>query len=242
MNILSAKLLLLAIAIFSTTLLNAQDKSTIALSLFKKAETAYTQGEFETAIDNLDQAEQTLGSTTANILYIKIKTLDTLEKYDAKYRLPLQKSVDAFFKMADKKTYSKSKYTEVEDISLFLQQMSQEEEEKYNNLASSNNIYDYDDFFMKFPDSKHNAEIKSSPNYLKLSQKSAQPAPSAQTGQSASSLSQSSKEWLAVNGPLWNTYRKKIALSPTYIKKTVDIEKEAEKRGIPKTELTKFKQ
>ena len=101
------KIIFLKLYILTTAQVSAQDKKVLAQSEYYKAEEAYNEGKYKTALSYLDKSEGYSGNNHL-IQYLRVKSY-----YENRNYLEAQQAVAVFFNIIDPNLEGSSKYKEI---------------------------------------------------------------------------------------------------------------------------------
>ena len=153
----------------------SQENDSVARASFAAAQSAYANGDYKIALNQIRQVEIAQEGATPKSLYLKIKALNELSNIDQTYLPALQSSLNTFFSLTDRNAYPLSKYQEIADIRSAKGNLatnensakrenttySKEEEQKdYDAAIKSNTMEVYKAFLDKYTFTPHYADIK----------------------------------------------------------------------------------
>lgn len=139
----------------------AQDKETEAMVIYGKAEDSYNEGNYQDVLTKLKRVEQILAAPNSKILYLKAKSLNKLIINKSGSQKEYENTLNSFFEIVNKETFSVEKYTEMVELNLDWQELKLKlkEEEFRSYQAILNNqlpdIANLNNFVIEYPESKY---------------------------------------------------------------------------------------
>jgi len=140
----------------------AQDANLEAKVLYNKAEEAFNNSNYLESLKQLDNVENTLGTTNSRILYLKANCYNNLLKDDWKYATSLTAVLNQFFDITDQNKYPQEKYMDMVSIRVDLNGKIKDYEPGYQLLKNSSNKVEISNYVNNYPKSPHAAVLQES--------------------------------------------------------------------------------
>lgn len=162
------KICLLLIIFFTQNinLVSAQDIETEAKVIYGKAEDSYNEGNYKDALSKISQVEQIFESPNAKVLYLKAKTLHQLILLKFGFQNEYEITLNKFFEVVNKETFSIEKYTEMVELNLDWKelkvQLKSEEFQLYQKILNiaTPEVNLVENFNSQFPNSNYIKELQ----------------------------------------------------------------------------------
>ncbi|HEY1008888.1 MAG TPA: hypothetical protein VGE58_02190 [Daejeonella sp.] len=106
--------------VFLSADLRAQNKEMEARAAYLLAEESYGRGEYQSTLNFLDAAQQSLGAPNSKILFLKIQALSEISKTNKAVQQQLLTAIEQFQKAPDFRNFNEEKVLEVVKMKMVL--------------------------------------------------------------------------------------------------------------------------
>ncbi|HRE50110.1 MAG TPA: hypothetical protein PK339_01725 [Flavitalea sp.] len=155
-------LLIWCCSLLFASAINAQDNSSRAENAYFKAEEFFSNNDYGSALTQLAEAERLLGATNPKIMYFKIQILRSQFLQSSNNYPLLRGSINRFFEIVNKETFSPEKYREIIRLQSDLDDFKRSDSIASARLLENGGLAALNDYLSKTPNTF---------NFVKLDQK-----------------------------------------------------------------------
>jgi hypothetical protein len=139
----------------------AQDKSSQAQNAYLQAEELFNNKNYNSALEQINAAENFLEKTNSKILYLKIQILNAQFSSSPAPYVPLKNALTQFFQITDKNNYPQEKYIEILRLQSDLSDFKRKDSIASQNLLADGSLTSLSAYINSTPNSLYYSQLNS---------------------------------------------------------------------------------